>query len=204
VRRILSFHIISQIGYMVLGLAFYTPLAVAGAVFYIAHHILVKANLFFVAGVMQRLGGSHRLERLGGLATAAPLVAVLFLVPALSLAGVPPLSGFWAKLVLLRAGLEAGHWVAVGVALAVGLVTLLSMTKIWTEAFWKPRPADAPAPPDFPRAARIAMVAPVAALAAMTLLIGLMPGGLFDLARVAGDQLMAPQGYIEAVLGGAP
>jgi multicomponent Na+:H+ antiporter subunit D len=203
VRRILSFHIVSQIGYMVLGLAFFTPLAVAGAIFYIAHHILVKANLFFVAGAIQRFGGSFRLDRLGGLAVKAPLLAILFLVPALSLAGVPPLSGFWSKLLLLRAGLEGGHGVAVAVALAVGLVTLLSMSKIWTEAFWKPRPATAATTPA-PTLARATLLGPVAGLAVLTILIGLFPSELFRIAQVAGDQLMSRQPYLDAVLGAAP
>ena len=96
-RRILSFHIVSQIGYMVLGLALLTPLALVGAVFYLVHHIIVKANLFLVSGVANRLTGSTELGRIGGLYAAAPLLAVLFLMPAFSLAGFPPLSGFWAK-----------------------------------------------------------------------------------------------------------
>jgi multicomponent Na+:H+ antiporter subunit D len=137
-RRILSFHIVSQIGYMIMGLGLCTRLALAGSVFYIVHHIIMKTNLFLVSGVAYRLRGTFELKDLGGLYQAHPLLALLFLIPALSLAGMPPLSGFFAKLVLLQAGLEMGQYVIVAVALAVGLLTLVSMTKIWAEAFWKP------------------------------------------------------------------
>ncbi len=141
VRRILSFHIISQIGYMLIGLAVATPLALAGSILYVLHHIVVKANLFLIAGAMRLAGGSFDVRRSGGLHRSAPLLAVLFLVPAMSLAGVPPLSGFWAKFIVIKSSLDAGHVTLAVVALVVGLLTLYSMLKIWNEAFWK-------APPD--------------------------------------------------------
>jgi multicomponent Na+:H+ antiporter subunit D len=71
-----------------------------------------------------------------------PVLAILFLIPALSLAGLPPLSGFFAKLSLLQAGLAVNQFWLVGVALFVSLLTLYSMTKIWTLGFWKPAPAE--------------------------------------------------------------
>ena len=97
IKKILSFHIISQIGYMVMGLALYTPLALAGTVFYLVHHIIVKANLFLIGGILDRYYGSDQLARLGGAYKMYPWLAFWFLVPAFSLAGFPPLSGFWGK-----------------------------------------------------------------------------------------------------------
>ncbi|MDQ4147290.1 MAG: Na+/H+ antiporter subunit D, partial [Pseudomonadota bacterium] len=105
-RRILSFHIVSQIGYMLMGLGLFSSLALAGSVFYIIHHIIVKTNLFLVSGVAHRLGGTYELKKLGGLYSAYPFLALLFLVSALSLAGLPPFSGFFAKLALVQAGLQ--------------------------------------------------------------------------------------------------
>lgn len=197
VRKILSFHIVSQIGYMILGLALYTPLALAGTVFYIAHHILVKTNLFLVGGLIDRIGGSYELKRIGGLYGPYPWLAALFLVPALSLAGLPPLSGFYAKLFLLMAGLEARSYVAVAVALIVSLLTLYSMIKIWNEAFWKP----APATPAERRPVSAYSILPVAALACMTVIFGVAAGPLFELSGQAGAQLMDRTAYIRAVLG---
>lgn len=203
IRRVLSFHIISQIGYMTMGLGLFTSAAVAGAVFYLVHHIIVKANLFFISGVIEHLEGSGDLGRIGGLYRRRPLLAILFLVPALSLAGIPPLSGFFAKFAVIRAGLAIGSWTIAGVALLVGLLTLYSMTKIWAEAFWKPAPdpvtaTGAPAM----RRAGVWRLMPVGLLAAGTLVIGFFPEPVMALAGRTAEQLMDPGRYIRAVLGG--
>jgi multicomponent Na+:H+ antiporter subunit D len=199
-RRILSFHIVSQIGYIIMGLGLFTRLALAGSVFYIVHHIIVKTNLFLVSGVAYRLRGTFELKDLGGLYHAHPVLALLFLIPALSLAGMPPLSGFFAKLALLQAGLEMGQYVIVVVALAVGILTLVSMTKIWAEAFWKPA-ADPPA--SGTRSPR-ALLLPITTLATLTVLIGLAAGPLFALSIQTAEQLLNPREYIQAVLRGRP
>lgn len=200
-RRILSFHIISQIGYMVLGLAFMTPLALAAAIFYLVHHIIVKTNLFLVSGVVIRLKGSSDLAKVGGLAKSAPWLAVLFFIPAFSLGGIPPLSGFWAKFGIVKAGLEVEAWIAVTAALLVGVLTLYSMTKIWAEAFWKAQPEQAaPEVAKRPPGPLVFMVAPMAAMALATVLIGLFGEPLFEFSQRAADQLMNPQDYISAVL----
>ncbi|EKV28073.1 Na(+) H(+) antiporter subunit D [Caenispirillum salinarum AK4] len=206
VRKILSFHIISQIGYMVMGLALYTPLALLGAVFYLVHHIIVKANLFLVGGVAKRITGSFELDRIGGLYKAKPWLAVLFLIPALSLAGIPPLSGFWAKLVLIEASLEVEAWVIAGVALVVGLLTVFSMSKIWLEAFWKPHPDGdaAVGAVALTRGETVALVAPIVLLASITVIIGLAPQPFLDLAARSAQELLAPEAYVRVVLGGLP
>ena len=201
-RKILSFHIISQIGYMVLGLAMMTPLALTGAVFYLLHHIIVKGNLFLIAGVSRKLTGSSDLYRIGGLYKAAPFLAVLFIIPAFSLAGFPPLSGFWAKFVIVRASLELQDWITAFVALLVGLLTIFSMTKIWAEAFWKPHPdGREPALAVLPKGQGFVLMAPIVGLAVMTVIIGLFPAPFLDFAETAAAQLIDPQAYIDAVLG---
>ncbi|MCS6892393.1 MAG: Na+/H+ antiporter subunit D [Rhodovarius sp.] len=202
VRRILSFHIISQIGYMIVGLAIATPLAIAGSVFYILHHIIVKANLFLIAGAMQRIGGSFSLARLGGLWRRDPWLGLLFAVPALSLAGLPPLSGFWAKLLVVQSGFAASYWWLAGIALATGLLTLYSMLKIWLEAFWKEPPEDAPEAAPLSRRERLLLFGPVVSLGLITLAIGLWAEPLAAFALAAGEQLSTRQEYIRAVLGG--
>ena len=199
VRRILSFHIVSQVGYMILGLALATPLALAGAVFYLIHHIVVKANLFFIGGIAARLTGSERLAAMGGLYARAPWLALLFAIPALSLAGIPPLSGFWAKFVLVKASLDASAWIAATVALVTGIFTLLSMSKIWNEAFLKPHPAGRAG--ERSAAGLRPAVWAVSALAVMTVAIGLGAGPVMDYAIAAAEQLGAPADYIAAVTG---
>ena len=204
-RRILSIHIISQIGYIIMGLALYVPLALAGAVFYLIHNIIVKTNLFLVAGIAHRLRGSYQLARLGGLWREHPWVGVLFLISAMSLAGIPPLSGFWAKFLLVRAGLELGSYVIVATALGVSLLTLFSMTKIWAEAFWKDAPTVDGSPVDG-TAGKVpaTMVAPVVVLAAVAVAVGLAGGPVFELSMRAAEQLMDRALYIHAVLGAQP
>ncbi|MBC2775188.1 Na+/H+ antiporter subunit D [Rhizobium sp. AQ_MP] len=184
VRRILSFHIISQIGYIMLGLAIATPLAMAGAVFYIIHHIVVKANLFFIAGAIHRATGSFDLRKSGGLMKSSPWLAVLFAIPALSLAGIPPLSGFWAKLMVVDASFQGDEaWLA-GIALFVSLLTIFSMSKIWIEAFWKE-----PVRKTRIRHVPAAMMAPIVVLGAITLAIGINPEPLVAFSNLAADSI---------------
>ncbi len=197
ITRILSFHIISQIGYMIVGLGFFTRGALAATVFYIVHHILVKANLFLIGGIIGHRTGSQTLKKTGGLYKKAPWLALLFLIPAMSLGGIPPLSGFFAKFALVREGLALGQWTVIAACLAVGLLTLYSMVKIWNEAFWKDAPAGEKQPD---RPMPLMMMAPAIALAACTVMFGIFPGFFMDVALRAADQLINPAGYIEAVL----
>jgi multicomponent Na+:H+ antiporter subunit D len=204
IRRILSFHSISQIGYMVMGLALYTPLALAGTVFYIIHHSIVKSNLFLISGIVHRLQGSYHLKYLGGLYRSHFGLAILFLLPAMSLAGIPLLSGFWAKFTLIRAGLETGHAMIVLIALVVSILTLFSMTKIWAEAFWKPADGTAQETKPMPLQSNLQLLLPVVSLVVLTVLIGLLAEPIFTLVLRAANQLLSPTEYVSAVLGGLP
>jgi multicomponent Na+:H+ antiporter subunit D len=195
IRRILSFHIVSQVGYMILGLALATPLALTGAVFYLIHHIVVKANLFFIGGLAARICGSERLAAMGGLYARWPWLALLFAIPALSLAGIPPLSGFWAKFLLVKASLDSAAWWAAGIALLTGVFTLLSMNKIWNEAFLKAHPQG-----DDSLQSAIGLRSAwwsISALALLTVAIGLAAGPVIDYASAAAAQLADPQAYFQ-------
>jgi len=205
-RKILSFHIISQIGYMIMGLALFSPLAIAGAIFYIIHHIIVKTNLFLVSGIVDKMKGSFQLKKIGGLYKYYPLLGLLFLIPALSLAGIPPLSGFWAKFVVIKAGLEINQMFIVVVALIVGLLTLFSMTKIWNEAFWKddPRGSENILVDSFSTVSiskKVLMLSPIIILALITIVIGFNAEPFFNIANNAATQLLNPSEYISKVLG---
>ncbi len=204
VKRILSFHIVSQIGYMIMGLGLFTLAGIAGAILYIVHHIVVKTSLFLTGGLIEHVGGSSRLSRVGGMLGTAPLMAVLFLLPALSLAGIPPFSGFVAKLALIEAGVSSTAYVIVGVSLAVSLLTLFSMMKIWGGVFWNPPeviPGEAPAQG---RPAPALMVVPTVALVVVSLAIAVAAGPLYALSERAATDLLNPIGYVQAVLGDAP
>ncbi|MGB3409892.1 MAG: Na+/H+ antiporter subunit D [Microthrixaceae bacterium] len=199
IKRILSFHIVSQIGYMIMGLGLFSVAGLAGAVLYIIHHIVVKTTLFLVAGLIEHRSGTSDLARLSGLARLEPLLGVLFILPALSLAGIPPFSGFVAKLALVDAGIDARSYAIVGVSLAVSLLTLYSMTKIWANAFWGPRP-DGPPGRTLTMPRRAMMVGSTASLVILSLAIAVASGPLYNLSERAAHDLVDTSNYVEAVL----
>ena len=203
VKRILSFNIVSHIGFMVMGLGLFTVTGLAAAVFYTVHHIVAKTSMFLTGGLIEHVGGSGRLSRLGGMVRTAPVVAVLFLVPALSLAGIPPLSGFIAKLALVEAGTEDTRYVLVGVAILVSLLTLFSMIKIWSGVFWSPATERPENPPHAVGrlGGPVLMVAPTALLVALGLAIALAGAPLYRYSVRAAADLLDPALYINTVLG---
>lgn len=205
IRRILSFHIVSQIGYMIMGLALASPLAIAGAVFYIIHHIIVKTNLFLIGGIVNEIKGTFALNKLGGVYQKYPLLGLLFLIPALSLAGIPPLSGFWAKFSLVQAGFEARAWFITGLSLFVSILTLFSMIKIWNEVFWKELPDEVEIIDKydtFSNSKKRFLFIPAITLAVCTLIIGFFTAPFFDAAAGAASELVNNVDYIRSVLGG--
>ncbi|MGI8892200.1 MAG: Na+/H+ antiporter subunit D [Bacteroidia bacterium] len=207
-RRILSFNLVSHIGYMIMGLALFTPLALAGSVFYVAHHILVKSNLFLVSGVVRNIKGSFDLTRLGGIYKSYPFLSVLYIIPALSLSGIPPFSGFWGKLFLIKASFDKTEYVIAIAALVAGILTLYSMIKIWSEAFWRKEPpeednADINRYSKLPMINKIGILFPIILLTSLSLFIGFWAEPLFQFAMKTSEQLLNPTEYIDVVLGGS-
>ena len=182
IRRLLAFHVMGQVGYLMMGLALASLLGVAAAIFYTMHTMLVQTGLFLGAGAIARANRGYDLRAGGGLMRDRPLFAALFAVLALSLSGVPPLSGFWAKFLVIDAAFRTGSpwyaWLAV-VALVAGALTLYSMSTVWTQAFWRTRDHGRSATRRIPPA----MLVAVALLAAATLGIGLAVEPVARLAR---------------------
>jgi multicomponent Na+:H+ antiporter subunit D len=198
-KRILSFHIISQIGYMVFGLGVGGPVAVAATIFYLIHHIPVKTSLFLVEGIIERDSGSSSLTSVSGLARRSPFLAVLFLVPALSLAGLPPLSGFLAKFAIVRAGLDEGRYLGVAVAIVVSLLTLVSMVKIWVGAFWGDvEPVDRVGVVGLLRRQPLMALGTTIVVAA-SLAIAFAAGPFYEFAAKAARQTLDVASYVSAV-----
>ena len=202
IRRILSFTIVSQIGYMVMGLGFFTVAAVAAVVYSMVHHIIVKTALFLIGGLINHASGSNRLSRIGGMVRTTPFLAAMFLVSALSLAGIPPLSGFVSKFALIDAGVAEDQFPVIAVALGVSVLTLFSMTRIWMGAFWSPPEDDAPrASLSRSRAGGpLLMVAPTAALVVCSLAVAVAAGPIYSLSERTARDLLDRDGYIERVL----
>ncbi|MET7328430.1 Na+/H+ antiporter subunit D [Nonomuraea sp. NPDC005650] len=218
-KRMLSFTLVSHIGYMVFGVGLSTVAGLAGAIFYVVHHITVQTTLFLVTGLVERRTGTTSVNGLGGLMTTAPLLAVLFFVPAMNLSGIPPMSGFLGKLMLVQAGLADGRPLPVALVaagLVTSLLTLYAVAKTWGKAFWRG-----------PRAVRVgtvveseeytgedptvtttavpgALTAAVAALVAIGLSFTVLAGPLSAFTHRAAAELMAREPYVTAVLGGRP
>jgi multicomponent Na+:H+ antiporter subunit D len=198
VKRILSFHIISQIGYMLMGLGLFSAAGTAGAILFLIHHMPVKTVLFLVGGLIENEQGTSTLERSGGMAARRPIIAALFAIPALSLAGLPPFSGFVAKFAVISAGIDAASTPIVIAALVGGALTLLSMAKIWLGVFWGTAPADLH-PNPVARGDRRAMIGATGLAVAGTLTISFFAGSLFDMSARAADDLRDPSVYITEV-----
>ncbi|MCG8528964.1 MAG: hypothetical protein MI748_21485 [Opitutales bacterium] len=197
-NKILSFHIISQIGYIVVAMALFTEFALAAALFYTVHHILVKSNLFLVADIFNRRFGTSDLKKMGSLYKTAPFLALLFAIPAMSLGGIPPFSGFWAKLTVIWAAVEAEQLFAAVCAVLVGILTLYSMVKIWAEVFWKAKEDSGPSIQS--QKTHLTQYVASIILALSTLWISFHPQPLFDFSNQAAKQLSEPSKYIETVL----
>ncbi|KAA1251211.1 Na+/H+ antiporter subunit D [Mycobacterium simiae] len=226
-RRLLSFTLVSHIGFMVFGVALSNLAGMSGAIYYVVHHIIVQTTLFLVLGLIERQGGASTLRRLGGLA-ANPLLAFVYLVPALNLGGIPPFSGFIGKVALLQAGAVDGSvlaWVLVAGGVLTSLLTLYVVARVWTQAFWRPR-ADAPEgelvaahPPallDGPENAQDAafarrddvdrmpagMVSPTLALVGVGMALTVLAGPIFGYSQRAAIDVLDRREYIAAVLSG--
>jgi len=189
IRRLLAFHVVGQVAYLMMGLAIASLLGVAAAIFYTMHTMLVQTGLFLSAGAIARADRGYDLRTAGGLMRDRPLFAALFAVLALSISGVPPLSGFWAKFLVIDAALRTGApshaWLAV-IALVTSALTLYSMSILWTQAFWRTRDRGLNATRRIPPA----MLVGVALLAACTLGIGLAVEPVARLARDSALQMM--------------
>src|SRR5690606_36468480 len=198
IKRLLSFTLVSHIGYMIFGIALSTTAGLTGAIFYVAHHITVQTTLFLVVGLIERRGGTTSLDRLGGLAKMAPGLAILFFIPAMNLSGNPPMSGFLGKIGLLQAGVADGSsiaWALVVGGVVTSLLTLYAIVKAWNKAFWQVPPAPHEGA-SLPRG----MVGPTAALVAFSLALTVFAGPLYTYTERAAETLRNRSIYISAVL----
>ena len=199
-RGILTYHMVSQVGYLVLPLGLMTVDAVAAGVFYLVQYVGVKAALLAVAAATRSLEGGDRLDELGGLLRTRPWLGIAFLLPALALAGLPPTSGFVGKYLLVAAAFDARSWWGGATMVAVSLLTLLSMIKILTGAFWGERP-ERPDPGHVLTAVRRRVLVGVPlAVGVAAVLLGPAAAPLVDLARDVASGLVDPTAYLTAVV----
>lgn len=195
-KRILSYHIISQVGYMVMGLGIYTQLAIAGALIYIVHNMLIKTAMFLIAGATEKVTGTTNIKEMGGMIKTHPVLAWLFFISAVSLGGIPPLSGFFSKFPIILSGFEEEHYFITAVALFVGLLTLFSMFKIHSYVFWGENKLSE----EQSKISVTNLLIPIAPLVALSVVIGLSAEFVIQYSLIIAEQILEPSNYIDAVL----
>jgi len=204
IRRLFSYLIVCHIGFMMGGIAMFSKVALMGAVFYLIHDIMVKTNMFLIAGVIRQLRGTMDMNKLGGLYRDYPKISLLVALVLFSLVGIPPLSGFWPKIFLFQEAFTQHQYFFIAALIIGSFVTLYVIANMWAQVFWKNPPEEenienlfAPMPPY----KKILMVLPIAILTVATLYIGLNAEAIVRVTDTISTQLMDPSMYVEAVLG---
>lgn len=213
-RRALGFMVIGGIGATIAGMALSGPLGIGGSTLYIVNAMVTMSALYLVAGLIEKMTGATDTRRMGGLYGATSLPAILFLTLVLATAGVPPLLGFWPKLLLLEAGLDQSglvsgtiDWGALALTLALlvnALLTLFAGARLWSHIFWRAGPEGSEVGEGSglraltPRETWLGLL-PAAVLTAAVAAAALLPDLLFALADTAARDILTPQLYVEAV-----
>lgn len=217
IKRVLSFTLVSHIGYMIFGLGLASVIGLGATIFYVAHHITIQTSLFLVTGLIEHRAGTANISRLGSMLKISPLIAILFFIPALNMGGIPPFSGFLGKVGLVQAGAADGSplaWIIIAASLVASLLTLLVMMRIWTRVFWRQvhdvddatsrvveeaRRADQGEPGL--RRNRPGLVGPTVALIAVGVGLTVVAGPLYEFSDKAATDMLLRTPYLEAVLG---
>lgn len=135
IKKLLAYHTVSQIGYMVSGIGLSTPLGMAAGVLHALNHALFKGLLFLVAGILQQVTSTRSLSQMGGLSSKLPLTTLLYLIGACAISGIPGFNGFVSKWLFYHASLQAGHPLASILGLFVSTLTTISFIKVLNTAF---------------------------------------------------------------------
>ncbi|MDQ0216543.1 multicomponent Na+:H+ antiporter subunit D [Oikeobacillus pervagus] len=196
VKKIIIYNIIIAVGVIAFGISVMTEESLKGSVFYLIHDMIIKAALFLLIGVMIKITGTSDLRKMGGLIKKYPLLGWTFLVAAFALAGIPPLSGFIGKLLIVRGSFAAEEYVGALVVLMSSLLVLYSVIKIFIHGFWG-------TPKDFKNEDRQPvhfLWFPSAILVLAAVFYGVGAEYMNTLISQATDVLVDPTIYIDAVL----
>lgn len=204
IRRLFSYLIVCHIGFMVGGIAMFTKVALMGTIFYLFHDILVKTNMFLIAGLIGQMRGSMDMKKIGSIYAEYPKISLLIAIVLFSLVGIPPLSGFWPKIYLFQEAFTQSQYFFIFALILGSFVTLYVIAKMWAEVFWKKAANDMIIENKFeplPLVRKILLVLPIGILGLITLYIGINAEAVIQLVDKITDQLIHTQPYIEAVLG---
>ncbi len=206
IRSILTFSMVSQIGYCLLGLALFSKSGLAAAIFFLVHNMITKTSLFLSASAIEETYGTGKLSKLNGLAKSNKLAATSFFMASMSLIGFPPFSGFVAKFNLFSEAIEMKSHVIAVFIIFVSIITLIYMLRIWNKAFWGKNSQQTLASSDQiermveNKKIKFSLITPGFSLALLTLAIGLAPNLLIEITQLASQSLIDIEPYVKVVL----
>jgi multicomponent Na+:H+ antiporter subunit D len=198
VRQIVTYNVVITIGFILVGLAVSTEVAIMGSIYYLVHDMIIKALLFLIAGTMIYLTGTSRIEEMSGLIRNYPVLGWLFFLTTLSLAGIPPLSGFIGKLYVGQGAVEAGSYTLLAIAFLSSMFVLYSLLQIFMNAFW----GETIISEDEETPLKYRLLLPCIILGIATIALGIGAESIAAYVSDAAKTLMNPQIYIDAVMNG--
>lgn len=197
IRSIAAYNVVIAVGFMLVGLAIATPSAIEGSIYYLIHDMVAKALLFLVIGTMITLSGTSKMAGMSGLMKNYPLLGWSFFITMLSLAGIPPLSGFIGKILISSAAIDSGSYVLLAFALLSSMFVLYSLLRIFKNCFW----GETIVSKEEQLPLRRGVLIPCLVLVSLTIAIGLGTESMAPYIVNAADTLVNPDIYIQAVLG---
>lgn len=196
IGRILNYNVIISVGFLAFGLAVSSKEALDGVVFYLLHDMVAKALLFIIGGMLMYIAGTGRLKEMGGLIKRYPFMGWMFFITALAIAGIPPLSGFTGKLLIIMGGFQEKYFWLTAVSLASSFIVLYSLIKIFMAAFWGAEMKNVDSLP----AVNKGFIVSTAGLCLIVVAMGIGSEWVYQYVSEAGHTLINPAQYINAVL----
>ncbi|GIN72034.1 Na+/H+ antiporter subunit D [Bacillus sp. J14TS2] len=197
-RQIISFNVVIAVGFILVGLAVSTAVSIEGSIYYLIHDMVVKGLLFLLGGTIIALTGTARIDKMSGLIGNYPLLGWLFLIVTLSLAGVPPLSGFIGKVLVGKGAIDTGHYLLTALAIISSIFVLYSLLRVFLNSFW----GETIIQIEDEMPLRKGLIIPCLLLTVGTIGLGFGTEYLAPYVRDAAHTLTNPHIYIEAILEG--
>lgn len=194
-RRILTYNVVISVGFIMAGFASLTSAGITGSIYYLIHDILIKAIIFLIGGTIVHLTGTSNLGQISGLIRLHPLLGWMFFIAALSMVGIPPLSGFLGKVFTTQGVFEAGYYWLGAIGLVASLFILYSMTKLFMGAFWGETILNA----EEEKGTTKGLLLPIALLTLVSVSLGICAEAITGYVTQAAEELLNPSLYIQAV-----
>ncbi len=198
IKKILTYNVVVGVGFILAGLASFTDAGMTGSIYYLMHDMVIKALIFIIGGVIIAIAGTSNLDDMSGLIQTHPYLGWMFFITALSISGIPPLSGFIGKVYITEGTFTSGYYWLGAIGLITSLMVLFSVMKIFMNSFW----GETILSEEMEKGTTRGVMFPIVALVMLTIGLGLGAELLHDYVEIAVEGLMNPSLYIEAVLGG--